>query len=190
MGGGVLGNRVGRGRSIASAFCCRDHSLARGASGFVAMAVDKSRSSGSTDLGTLLQPYLEESLLHKFVPPEGTAPIHYADFGCGTSATPLAYAKFVVQILKKRFGSRDVVCQFADLPSNDFNSLFHQLVPGDGEEEEGGAEERTWFAVGVPGSQYGRMFPRNSLHVAISTISLQFLPEVGIHAFGFRLHLT
>lgn len=111
--------------------------------------------------------------MNQFALPEGNGPIHYADFGCGNGAVTLGYAEFVVETLRKRMISdREVVCHFADLPLNDFNSLFNQIA------SEGDAEERKWFAAGVPGNQYGRMFPRSSLHVAISTLSLHFLSEV------------
>lgn len=134
-------------------------------------------------MGAMLEPSLEDALLHHFSRPLelSTGPIHYADFGCSTGANTLGFAKFVVDILKTKpeLSGRDFVCHFADLPSNDFNTLFKQLPPiapeGGGD---GSVEERTWFADGVPGSQYDRMFPRSSLHVAITTLTLHYLFEV------------
>ena len=76
---------------------------------------------------------------------------------------------------KSELSAKDFVCHFADLPSNDFNTLFKQLA-GEG----GGERERTWFAEGVPGSQYSRMFPHSSLHVAMTTLTLHYLSEVNL----------
>ena len=139
-------------------------------------------------VGACLQPSLQDTLLRHFSPPPGAGPIHYADFGCAVGTNTIDYARFVCDILSRRpeLSGRDVVCHLADLPSNDVNTLFNQLPPTAGH---GDGEERTWFAGGVPGSQFGRMFPRSSLHIAISTLSLQFLPEVFIHTFtSARVH--
>jgi hypothetical protein len=128
-------------------------------------------------MGSVLEPSLKDAILHHFSPPQG--PLHYADFGCAVGANTLGFAKFVVETLKTRaeLSDKDIVCHFADLPSNDFNTLFKQLPPFVGQGD-GSAEERTWFADGVPGTQYGRLFPRSSLHVAITTLTLHYLSEV------------
>ncbi|KAG0615181.1 hypothetical protein M758_5G021600 [Ceratodon purpureus] len=138
------------------------------------------RQTWSRVLGSMLEPSLKHAILHQFSPPQsGTEPIHYADFGCAVGANTLGFAKFVVDALKTRPDviDRDIVCHFADLPSNDFNTLFKQLPPFTGQGD-GSVEERTWFADGVPGTQYGRMFPRSSLHVAITTLTLHYLSEL------------
>ena len=160
-------------------FCVeRSISRLRRACSAVAMAGANHSQQG---LGNLLKPYLEEALLHHFSPPQGAGPIQYADFGCGSGGNTLNYAKFAVEVLKTKpeIHGREIVCHFADLPSNDFNALFNLFPPIVGQGVgDGGAEERTWFASGVPGSQFDRMFPRSSLNVAISTQSLHFLSEV------------
>lgn len=134
-------------------------------------------------MGSILEPALKDTLLHHFSPPHelGAGPIHYADFGCSVGANTLGFAKLAIDTLKTKpeMSGRDFVCHFADLPSNDFNTLFKQLPPITGEGGgDGSVEERTWFAAGVPGSQYGRMFPRSSLHVAITTLTLHYLSEI------------
>ncbi|KAG0615390.1 hypothetical protein M758_5G037500 [Ceratodon purpureus] len=131
-------------------------------------------------MGSIIQPSLKHAILHQFSPPKsGTEPIHYADFGYAVRNNTLGFAKFVVDALKMRPDviDRDIVCHFADLPSFDFNKLFKQLPPFTGQGD-GSVEERTWFADGVPGTQYGRMFPRSSLHVAITTLTLHYLSEL------------
>jgi len=133
-------------------------------------------------MASMLQPALMDTLLHHFSVHD-SGPVHYADFGCSVGANTLGFAKFVMDTLKTKpeMSGRDCVCHFADLPSNDFNTLFKQIPPIVGEgggDGDGSVEERTWFADGVPGSQYGRMFPRSSLHVAITTLTLHYLSEV------------
>lgn len=123
-----------------------------------------------TVMQSLLKPALKDTLLHHFSPVVGAGPLHYADFGCSVGQNTIDFATFVTDILKSKpeFNGNDYVCHFADLPSNDFNTLFKQLA----------GEERTWFAEGVAGSQYSRMFPRSSLHVAITTLTLHYMSEI------------
>ncbi|KAG0576342.1 hypothetical protein KC19_5G072700 [Ceratodon purpureus] len=124
---------------------------------------------------SLLKPALVDTLLHHFSTLVGGGPVHYADFGCSVGHNTISFATFVTDILnsKSELSAKDFVCHFADLPSNDFNTLFKQL-PGEG----GGERERTWFVEGVPGSQYSRMFPHSSLHVAMTTLTLHYLSEI------------
>ncbi|KAI3960851.1 hypothetical protein MKW92_031064 [Papaver armeniacum] len=56
---------------------------------------------------------------------------------------------------------------FNDHASNDFNTLFLSLP-----------SERKYFAAGVPGSFYTRLFPRSSLHIVYSSTALHWLSQV------------
>ncbi|KAI3845181.1 hypothetical protein MKX03_024839 [Papaver bracteatum] len=56
---------------------------------------------------------------------------------------------------------------FNDKASNDFNTLF-ALIP----------LEKRFFASGVPGSFYGRLFPRASIHFVNSSTALHWLSRV------------
>ncbi|KAI3940186.1 hypothetical protein MKW92_019683 [Papaver armeniacum] len=56
---------------------------------------------------------------------------------------------------------------FNDIASNDFNTLFASIPL-----------EKRYFAAGVPGSFYGRLFPRASLHFVNSSTALQWLSRV------------
>lgn len=74
---------------------------------------------------------------------------------------------------------------FNDLPGNDFNTLFGLLPPvKEQAEKEGGSSPlvREYFAAGVPGSFYGRLFPTNSLHFAISLHCLHWISQVMYHS--------
>jgi hypothetical protein len=80
------------------------------------------------ELDALLKLHLEEALLHRF-----RAPGRFTtrDFGCGSGGQTLNYAKFMVEVLKTKpeLTGREIVCHFADLPSNDINALFNLLPP-------------------------------------------------------------
>ncbi|KAL3503557.1 hypothetical protein ACH5RR_038006 [Cinchona calisaya] len=71
---------------------------------------------------------------------------------------------------------------FSDLPSNDFNTLFQLLPPYDGgssmEECLASNNHRSYFAAGVPGSFYRRLFPARSIDVFYSAFSLHWLSQV------------
>ncbi|KAJ1425327.1 SAM dependent carboxyl methyltransferase [Sesbania bispinosa] len=57
---------------------------------------------------------------------------------------------------------------FNDLPSNDFNTLFTNLPS---------QQHRQYFAAGVPGSFYDRLFPECSIHLAYTNYALHFLSK-------------
>lgn len=56
---------------------------------------------------------------------------------------------------------------FSDQAENDFNELLQSLPP-----------DRKYYAMGVPGSFYSRLFPKACLHFVYSSFSLQFLSKV------------
>ncbi|XP_043696112.1 loganic acid O-methyltransferase-like [Telopea speciosissima] len=56
---------------------------------------------------------------------------------------------------------------FSDHFSNDFNMLFKSFPPN-----------KRYFAAGMPGSFYGRLFPKASLHFVHSSYALHFLSRV------------
>ncbi|KAJ1382870.1 SAM dependent carboxyl methyltransferase [Sesbania bispinosa] len=57
---------------------------------------------------------------------------------------------------------------FNDLPSNDFNTLFSNLPP---------QQDREYFAAGVLGSFYDRLFPECSIHFACTSYALHLLSK-------------
>ncbi|KAK2978453.1 hypothetical protein RJ640_023711 [Escallonia rubra] len=79
----------------------------------------------------------------------------------------------ILEVVDKKYmtqgatsGSIEFQVFFSDHASNDFNTLFSSLPPS-----------RKYFAAGVPGSFYGRLFPR-SLHLVHSSYALQWLSKV------------
>lgn len=100
--------------------------------------------------------------------------IGIADLGCATGYNTLATIDMVVECLRKQYIHEcgfepEFEAFFSDLPSNDFNSLFRSLPA---------ATTRHYYAAGVPGSFYGRLFPKRKLHVVVSLSALQWLSQV------------
>ena len=100
--------------------------------------------------------------------------IRIADLGCATGYNTLATIDMVVECLRKKYIHEcgfepEFEAFFSDLPSNDFNSLFRSLPA---------ATTRHYYAAGVPGSFYGRLFPKRKLHVVVSLSALNWLSQV------------
>ncbi|KAL0462410.1 UNVERIFIED_CONTAM: Loganic acid O-methyltransferase [Sesamum latifolium] len=96
-----------------------------------------------------------------------------ADFGCSTGHNSFLAMQMITRSLQQKFQSERLVSQtpefyafFNDQVKNDFNTLFRSLPP-----------ERQYRAVGLPGSFYGRLLPKASLHFAYSSAALQWLSQ-------------
>ncbi|CAN6234535.1 unnamed protein product [Urochloa humidicola] len=106
-----------------------------------------------------------------------------ADLGCSCGQNTLDIAEFIVQHIFEQYGSRgqaapELCFYFSDLPTsniNDFNTLFRLLQ--DSTTTDNGSRRR-YFAAGVPGSFYGRLFPEKSINVFTCTFSLHWLSQV------------
>ncbi|KAF6147755.1 hypothetical protein GIB67_006728 [Kingdonia uniflora] len=100
-----------------------------------------------------------------------------ADLGCATGYNTLATIDLVVDNLRRRYNMEcgfepDFEAFFSDLPSNDFNSLFRS--PPFTEH----SKKRRYYAAGVPGSFYHRLFAKEKLHVAVSLSALHWLSQI------------
>ncbi|PKA50482.1 Salicylate O-methyltransferase [Apostasia shenzhenica] len=70
-----------------------------------------------------------------------------------------------------------------DLPGNDFNNTFQLLVLYRNQVKEGGKISVPFYAVGLPGSFYGRLFPSRSVHFFHSSYCLMWLSQVRLIIF-------
>ncbi|KMT12827.1 hypothetical protein BVRB_4g089190 [Beta vulgaris subsp. vulgaris] len=119
-------------------------------------------------------------------------PFVVVDLGCSCGSNTVYIVDVIVNHMAKRYEASgceppEFSAFFSDLPSNDFNTLF-QLLPSyysyDG--EGGGSMEeclaadkhRSYFAAGVPGSFYRRLFPARSIDVFHSAFSLHWLSQI------------
>ncbi|KAF8102703.1 hypothetical protein N665_0197s0063 [Sinapis alba] len=104
--------------------------------------------------------------------------IRVADFGCATGSNTFDTVDIVVETLRRRYtavyggGSPEFEAFFCDLPCNDFNMLFRLLS------EKQKVDSSKYFAGGVAGSFYDRMFPRGTIHVAVSLSALHWLSQI------------
>uniref|UniRef100_A0A0D3G1C9 Jasmonate O-methyltransferase n=1 Tax=Oryza barthii TaxID=65489 RepID=A0A0D3G1C9_9ORYZ len=113
-----------------------------------------------------------------------------ADLGCSCGHNTLIVADAIVEHMTRKLRSSifddqddsdaadpEFCFYFSDLPSNDFNTLFH-LLPQHATAAAGDGSERRYFAAAVPGSFHDRLFPRRSIDVFTSTFSLHWLSQV------------
>lgn len=100
--------------------------------------------------------------------------IFVADLGCSTGPNTFLAVQNIVEALEHKYQlskDHDEIPEFQvffnDHSSNDFNTLFKSLPP-----------KRKYLAAGVPGSFYGRLFPKASIHIFHSSHSLNWLSKV------------
>ncbi|XP_023918347.2 indole-3-acetate O-methyltransferase 1 [Quercus suber] len=116
-------------------------------------------------------------------------PFVVVDLGCSSGDNTIYIVNVIIKHMTKRYEALgqeppEFSAFFSDLPSNDFNTLFQLLPPlanyGGGSMEECLAADnhRSYFAAGVPGSFYRRLFPAKSIDVFHSAFSLHWLSQV------------
>ncbi|RRT77943.1 hypothetical protein B296_00021061 [Ensete ventricosum] len=120
------------------------------------------------------------------LPEDGTFAV--ADLGCSCGTNTLFLMGIIVEHVSKMYAalgrdSPEFQVFFSDLPCNDFNVLFQLLPPqlGSSSLEQclaAAEEQRSYYAAGMPGSFYGRLFPSTSINVFNSTFSLHWLSQV------------
>nr|GME00557.1 jasmonate O-methyltransferase [Ipomoea batatas] len=107
-----------------------------------------------------------------------------ADLGCSSGPNTLTVVSKIIGIVynsTRKTGQPlpELRVYLNDLPWNDFNDIFMSLPAFYKRlKEEKGKEMENCFVTGVPGSFYGRLFPRKSLHFIHSSSSLHWLSQV------------
>lgn len=117
----------------------------------------------------VVQDKIEDAILNKLDVKTLTAnsnTVRIADLGCAVGPNTFASMQNIMNLIEKSMESRvpEFIVFFNDLPTNDFNTLYHSM-PSD----------RRYFAAGVPGSFHGRLFPESSIHVFHCATSLHWL---------------
>ncbi|XP_009410315.2 anthranilate O-methyltransferase 3-like [Musa acuminata AAA Group] len=106
------------------------------------------------------------------------------DLGCSSGPNTFLVVYEVLGIvgdLCRRLEQKPPEIQFFlnDLPGNDFNNVFRSLERYEKKmEEEKGDLLVPHYVVGMPGSFYGRLFPRNTVHIFHSNYCLMWLSQV------------
>lgn len=137
-----------------------------------------------------------ESMISSCAAPQQSIAI--ADLGCSSGPNTLHLISHALHLLYaecKRLGCPlpEVLVLLNDLFSNDFNYIFgslpdfHRRLHADNAGEVGPC-----FVSGVPGSFYGRLFPKNSLNFVHSSSSLHWLSKVpdGLEGDGGRMTMN
>ncbi|CAI9096080.1 OLC1v1032151C1 [Oldenlandia corymbosa var. corymbosa] len=118
----------------------------------------------------LLMNSIEESLDLK----NRTKIFSIADLGCSTGPNTFFCVNHMIEAVQQKYDN--TLCPddepefhvfFNDQVGNDFNTLFKSLP-----------SKRQYMAAGVPGSFYRRLFPRSSMNLIHSSISLHWLQRV------------
>ena len=101
-------------------------------------------------------------------------PFRLVDLGCSVGPNTFIAMQHIVEAIERKYSEEGLKPQvpefqifFNDHSTNDFNTLFSSLPA-----------ERRYFACGVPGSFYGRLFPEGSIHLMYSSYALQWLSKV------------
>ncbi|XVF82082.1 hypothetical protein PTKIN_Ptkin16aG0015400 [Pterospermum kingtungense] len=97
--------------------------------------------------------------------------LRIADLGCSYASNTILAIQNIIEAIECKFQSHGLISPefhvfFNDLVTNDFNSLFASLPVG-----------RKYYAAGVPGSFYDRLFPKASLHFVYSSSALHWLSK-------------
>ncbi|CAO1947825.1 unnamed protein product [Urochloa humidicola] len=113
-----------------------------------------------------------------------------ADLGCSSGPNALCLVEAIVGSIGRVCSTRlrppsqhqpppEFSVLLNDLPTNDFNTIFYSLPEfTDRLKAAAGGTDPMVFLSGVPGSFYGRLFPRNSVHFICSCSSLHWLSQV------------
>ncbi|PHT60455.1 hypothetical protein CQW23_02818 [Capsicum baccatum] len=95
--------------------------------------------------------------------------LHIADLGCSVGPNTFIAMQHVVQVLKEKYQNNNILefqVFFNDHVTNDFNALFRSLPI-----------DRSYYALGVPGTFHGRLFPSRSIHFAHCSSAIHWLSK-------------
>ncbi|KAG9449041.1 hypothetical protein H6P81_009006 [Aristolochia fimbriata] len=92
-----------------------------------------------------------------------------ADLGCSVGPNTFLAVEAIMEAVRLKYGTAlpEFHVFFNDQVGNDFNTLFRSLRPDAG-----------YFAAGVAGSFYRRLFPKASLHFVHASYGIQWLSRV------------
>ena len=135
---------------------------------------------------SMTKPIFEEAITNLYISNNFPGKLNIADLGCSSGPNTLLVVSEVVKIINnicRKLDNRSVPeyqLLLNDLPGNDFNTIFRSLpsFQENLKEQMGPGAAGSCFFTGVPGSFYGRLFPRNTLHLVYSCYSVCFLSKV------------
>nr|AMJ39525.1 SABATH methyltransferase 1 [Bixa orellana] len=133
---------------------------------------------------SMTKPITEEAITKLYCSSFPTS-LAIADLGCSSGPNTLFLVSELIKTVenirqKLGLGSPEYHVLLNDLPGNDFNTIFRCLLPDFQtklKKQIGPGLGPCLFSA-FPGSFYGRLFPKNSLHFVHSSYSLQWLSQV------------
>ncbi|XP_027166196.1 probable S-adenosylmethionine-dependent methyltransferase At5g38780 [Coffea eugenioides] len=135
----------------------------------------ESLDSAKKMMNELIDQHLHpENHLHSMNPFSNS--FRVADFGCSAGPNTFHAVHNIIEAVENKYKSLRMEAEmpefhvfFNDHVNNDFNTLFRNL-PATGR----------YFATGVPGSFYGRLLPRSTLHFAHCSTALHWLSKIPV----------
>ncbi|BBN11482.1 hypothetical protein MPTK1_5g12260 [Marchantia polymorpha subsp. ruderalis] len=115
------------------------------------------------------------------LPDDDMSIITIADLGCAPGRNTINNVETVLKRVKERYRNGHIPefqAFFQDLYDTDFNTLFQLFKNSVATIAENVPETLKYFPAGVPGSFYGRVFPRSSVHFVMSTFALHWISKV------------
>ncbi|CAA3029295.1 jasmonate O-methyltransferase-like [Olea europaea subsp. europaea] len=128
---------------------------------------------------SIIEKAVEECLEKNFLDSMGIA-----DLGCSSGPNSLMVISDIIDTVyatsnRKGIPLPELRVSLNDLPGNDFNNIFISLPEFYSQlKMEKNIGPEGCFISGVPGSFYGRLFPKKSLHFIHSSSSLHWLSQV------------
>ncbi|KAI4340725.1 hypothetical protein MLD38_025535 [Melastoma candidum] len=124
-----------------------------------------------------------ENLDYAAFPPTAAKTVTIADLGCSVGPNTFIAVQGIIDSARQRYMLQGFPPSelpqfqvfFNDQEDNDFNTLFLSL-PAD----------RSYFAMAVPGSFYGRLFPESSLNFVHSSHALNWLSKLPEELFDHK----
>ncbi|KAH0917294.1 hypothetical protein HID58_024954 [Brassica napus] len=119
---------------------------------------------------------INEAISTKLNVNSASSRFNIADFGCSTGPNTFLAVQNIIDAVEEKYrketqqnpdGNIEFQVLFNDHFKNDFNTLFQTLPL-----------TKKYFVAGVPGSFFGRVLPRDSLHVGHCSYSLHWLSQV------------
>ncbi|KDP44639.1 hypothetical protein JCGZ_22258 [Jatropha curcas] len=97
-----------------------------------------------------------------------------ADLGCSTGPNTFFAVKYIIEAVNHKYHTQlqnppplEFQVLFNDQTDNDFNTLFKSL-----------SSYQNYFAAGVPGSFYSRLFPKSSIHFVNTFYALHWISKI------------
>ncbi|XP_073139001.1 loganic acid O-methyltransferase-like [Henckelia pumila] len=131
---------------------------------------------GFNSTKNIIRDVIIENLDFKTLVSSASNTITIADLGCSIGPNTFLAMEKIINAIEQEYHNREGHINptnlefqvfFNDQVSNDFNTLFASVPIG-----------RNYYAAGVAGSFYGRLFPTSSISIAYSSFSINWLSKI------------